>query len=106
MDLVTLMTLKLTAQHRLVQTSLVTAIMKNVAPVRESRRAVMSAITALPKPQKCQLTGMVGCIIPRCSPPPEGGYDKHEWQQEHQPNVTGTVNAHRPARPYAKGWKT
>ena len=30
------------------------------------------------------------------TPPPEGGYDKYEWQPEHRPNVTGPVNAHRP----------
>ena len=39
------------------------------------------------------------------SPPPEGGYDKHEWQQEHQPNVTGTVKAHRPQGHLLKGGK-
>ena len=63
MDLVTLMTLKLTARQ--VGTDrLVTAIMKSVEPVGESRRAGMSATTALPRPQKYQLTGMAGCIIP------------------------------------------
>ncbi|WP_085905313.1 NADH:ubiquinone oxidoreductase subunit NDUFA12 [Kiloniella majae] len=28
--------------------------------------------------------------------PPEGGYAKHDWQQEHQPNKTGTAEAYRP----------
>ena len=39
------------------------------------------------------------------SPPPEGGYEKHEWQQEHQPNVTGTANAYRPQGHILKGGK-
>ena len=38
-------------------------------------------------------------------PPPEGGYEKHEWQQEHQPNVTGTTNAYRPQGHILKGGK-
>ena len=28
--------------------------------------------------------------------PPEGGYEKHEWQLEHQANKTGTAEAYRP----------
>lgn len=31
------------------------------------------------------------------SPPPEGGYARYHWQQDHQPNTTGTNHAHRPA---------
>ena len=30
------------------------------------------------------------------SPPPSGGYKRHEWQAEHMPNLTGTKFAHRP----------
>ncbi|MEC9141675.1 MAG: NADH-ubiquinone oxidoreductase subunit NDUFA12 family protein, partial [Pseudomonadota bacterium] len=29
------------------------------------------------------------------SPPPEGGYARHDWQLDHQPNTTGTKLAHR-----------
>ena len=39
------------------------------------------------------------------SPPPEGGYSKYEWQREHQPNVTGTIKAHRPQGHILKGGK-
>ena len=39
------------------------------------------------------------------SPPPDGGYEKYEWQREHQPNVTGTVNAYRPRGHILKGGK-
>ena len=46
------------------QTGLETVIMKNVEPVEESRLAGMSATTARLRPQKYQLTGTVGCIIP------------------------------------------
>ena len=38
-------------------------------------------------------------------PPPEAGYEKHEWQKEHQPNVTGTNNAYRPQGHMLKGGK-
>lgn len=30
-------------------------------------------------------------------PPPVGGYDRHDWQLPHQPNLTGTIYAWRPA---------
>ena len=39
------------------------------------------------------------------TPPPVGGYDKHGWQQEHQPNVTGTTHAYRPDGHMLKGGK-
>ena len=39
------------------------------------------------------------------SPPPEGGYAQHEWQREHQPNTTGTSYAHRPIGHLLKGGK-
>mgnify|MGYP001290859000 FL=1 len=39
------------------------------------------------------------------SPPPEGGYEKHDWQQQHEPNVTGTANAYRPQGHMLKGGK-
>ena len=39
------------------------------------------------------------------NPPPEGGYARHQWQQEHQPNTTGTSYAHRPAGHVLKGGK-
>jgi NADH:ubiquinone oxidoreductase subunit len=39
------------------------------------------------------------------TPPPEGGYLRHDWQQEHQPNTTGTSHAHRPAGHLLKGGK-
>ena len=39
------------------------------------------------------------------SPPPVGGYKKHAWQKEHQPNLTGTTNAHRPQGHVLRGGK-
>ena len=39
------------------------------------------------------------------TPPPVDGYDKHGWQQEHQPNVTGTTHAYRPDGHMLKGGK-
>ena len=39
------------------------------------------------------------------SPPPEGGYARHDWQLDHQPNTTGTKLAHRPAGHMLKGGK-
>ena len=39
------------------------------------------------------------------SPPPEGGYDTHDWQREHKPNVTGTANAYRPQGHMLRGGK-
>ena len=39
------------------------------------------------------------------SPPPDGGYNKYDWQEEHQPNLTGTLNAYRPRGHILKGGK-
>jgi NADH:ubiquinone oxidoreductase subunit len=39
------------------------------------------------------------------TPPPAGGYNKHVWQLEHQPNVTGTSHAYRPDGHMLKGGK-
>ena len=39
------------------------------------------------------------------SPPPAGGYARHDWQLDHQPNTTGTTLAHRPAGHMLKGGK-
>ena len=39
------------------------------------------------------------------SPPPEGGYRRHDWQQDHLPNTTGTKFAHRSAGHVLKGGK-
>ena len=39
------------------------------------------------------------------SPPPADGYDRHGWQQDHLPNLTGTKFAHRPAGHVLKGGK-
>ena len=39
------------------------------------------------------------------SPPPTGGYARHDWQLDHQPNTTGTTLAHRPAGHMLKGGK-
>ena len=39
------------------------------------------------------------------SPPPEGGFKRHDWQVEHQPNLTGTVHAHRPDGHFLRGGK-
>ena len=39
------------------------------------------------------------------SPPPAGGYQRHEWQHQHQPNLTGTMYAHRPDGHVLKGGK-
>ena len=30
------------------------------------------------------------------TPPPSGGYSRHDWQTDHMPNLTGTKFAHRP----------
>ena len=35
--------------------------------------------------------------------PPEGGYQKHEWQEAHLPNLTGTKFAYRPKGHLLKG---
>ena len=39
------------------------------------------------------------------TPPPADGYYKHEWQQDHLPNLTGTKYAHRPAGHVLRGGK-
>ncbi|MGC6529901.1 MAG: NADH:ubiquinone oxidoreductase subunit NDUFA12 [Candidatus Puniceispirillaceae bacterium] len=39
------------------------------------------------------------------TPPPEGGYDKADWQSDHLPNLTGTKFAHRPKGHVLKGGK-
>ena len=39
------------------------------------------------------------------SPPPIAGYKKHEWQKEHQPNLTGTRHAYRPQGHMLNGGK-
>jgi NADH:ubiquinone oxidoreductase subunit len=39
------------------------------------------------------------------APPPAGGYQRHDWQKQHQPNLTGTVHAHRPDGHMLKGGK-
>jgi len=38
-------------------------------------------------------------------PPPVDGYYKHQWQQDHLPNLTGTKYAHRPAGHVLRGGK-
>ena len=38
-------------------------------------------------------------------PPPSDGYDRHGWQQDHLPNLTGTKFAHRPAGHVLNGGK-
>ena len=35
--------------------------------------------------------------------PPKGGYEKHEWQEAHLPNLTGTKHAYRPKGHILKG---
>ena len=95
MDLVTLMTLKLTARQ--------------VGTDRFGNRYYEERRARRGKPPRryVRYNGMAEASkVPadwhgwlhqtESAPPPEGGYDKYEWQQEHQPNVTGTVNAHRP----------
>ena len=37
------------------------------------------------------------------SPPPKEGYAKHDWQIDHLPNTTGTSYAHRPTGHVLKG---
>ena len=37
------------------------------------------------------------------SPPPEGGYPRHDWEQAHLPNLTGTHYAYRPKGHPLKG---
>ncbi|GAB4237287.1 MAG: NADH:ubiquinone oxidoreductase subunit NDUFA12 [Kiloniellaceae bacterium] len=37
--------------------------------------------------------------------PPEGGLPRQPWQKEHQPNLTGTVEAYRPPGHVLKGGK-
>ena len=37
--------------------------------------------------------------------PPEGGPQRQPWQKEHQPNLTGTVQAYRPPGHTLKGGK-
>ena len=39
------------------------------------------------------------------TPPPEGGYQKAEWQTEHLPNLTGTQYAHKPKGHVLNGGK-
>ena len=39
------------------------------------------------------------------TPPPADGYHKHDWQQDHLPNLTGTKYAHRPAGHLLRGGK-
>ena len=39
------------------------------------------------------------------NPPPTGGYLRHDWQQDHLPNTTGTRHAHRPAGHLLRGGK-
>ncbi|MDA9930261.1 NADH:ubiquinone oxidoreductase subunit NDUFA12 [Alphaproteobacteria bacterium] len=38
-------------------------------------------------------------------PPPAEGYGRHEWQQEHVPNLTGTKHAYRPSGHMLRGGK-
>ena len=39
------------------------------------------------------------------TPPPSAGYDAHDWQKPHLPNLTGTQYAYRPAGHVLKGGK-
>ena len=39
------------------------------------------------------------------TPPPQGGYQRADWQADHLPNLTGTKFAHRPQGHVLKGGK-
>ena len=104
MDLVTLMTLKLTAQkvgtdqfgHRYYEE-------RRARPRQPRRRYVRYSGIAEASKVPADWHGWLHHT--ETSPPPEGGYDKHEWQQEHEPNLTGTDNAYRPQGHMLKGGK-
>ena len=81
MDLVTLMTLKLTARQ--VGTDRFgNRYYEERRARRGNRRAGMSATTAWSRPQKYQLTGMVGCIIPK----------HHRRRKVAMTSMSGSVN--------------
>ena len=37
------------------------------------------------------------------NPPPAGGYVRRFWQQDHLPNLTGTIHAHKPPGDSSRG---
>jgi NADH:ubiquinone oxidoreductase subunit len=104
MDLVTLMTLKLSARqvgadrfgNRYYEE-------RRARPERPPRRYVRYNGIAEASKVPADWHGWLHHTEP--SPPPGGGYEEHEWQLEHQPNVTGTVNAYRPQGHMLKGGK-
>jgi len=88
MDLVTLMTLKLTAQqvgtdqfgNRYYEE-------RRARPGKPPRRYVR--YNGIAEASKVPADWHGWLHHTEATPPPEGGYNKHDWQQEHQPNVTG-----------------
>ena len=95
MDLVTLMTLKLTAQHigtdqfghRYYEE-------RRARPGKPPRRYVRYSGIAEASKVPADWHGWLHHT--ETFPPPEGGYDKHEWQQEHQPKQEPSTGEHPP----------
>jgi NADH:ubiquinone oxidoreductase subunit len=104
MDLVTLITLKLMAQqvgsdrfgNRYYQE-------RRARPGKPPRRYVRYKGIAEASKVPADWHGWLHHT--QSSPPPEGGYEKYEWQREHQPNLTGTQNAYSPQGHILKGGK-
>ena len=102
MDFVTLITLKLTAKqvgsdpfgNRYYEE-------RKARPGRSPRRYVRYNGIAEASKVPADWHGWLHHTEP--APPPEGGYQQHGWQQQHQPNLTGTVHAHRPSGHLLKG---
>ena len=104
MDLVTLLTLKLTAKHvGFDQFKNGYYEERRARPGKPPRRYVryngISEATKVPADWHGWLHHT------ELLPPPKGGYKKHEWQQEHQPNLTGTLHAYRPKGHMLNGGK-
>jgi len=104
MDLVTLMTLKLTAlQVGTDQFGNRYYEERRARPGKPPRRYVR--YNGIAEASKVPADWHGWLHHTEASPPPEGGYGKHDWQQEHQPNVTGTTHAYRPQGHMLKGGK-
>lgn len=96
MDWVTLITVKLTSKevgkdiygNRYYQE-------RNAKPGKSPRRYVR--YNGIPEASKVPADWHGWLHHTENHPPPDGGYFRHSWQQDHKPNTTGTKHAHRPA---------
>ena len=58
---------------------------------------------ATPTPRRCRPSGTAGCTTPSTSRRPSDPLTRQAWEQDHLPNLTGTIWAWRPKGAISRG---